>query len=239
MERLRQGDPVKYPESAQPLYAAATYYDLNMQHLNTLDSVLLGQRRVKEWEFVPEERITDPEQSQTTMLTWDFIFFLFLSIIYCSTFSAHYWRHVVWIRMRMLIQKLIGSWAIRLGVQNFGYVSVWIPGNDFWNIRINFILLNKNLGWLSTWLHVSVCKIRCSLSSKFLLFKITSIHQFLFCLARSSCCSSALWNSTDKWNEEHWTQWITGNWSMFIIMLFFLKSWHCNSNITKVNFFYY
>jgi hypothetical protein len=67
MERLREGDPVAYPDDIGPLYAAATFYDFNLQRLHLLESVLLGERRVKDWDFEPDQSQAGPEYSQTQL----------------------------------------------------------------------------------------------------------------------------------------------------------------------------
>lgn len=69
MDRINEGDSVRYPAHAQPLYAAATYYNLNPQHLDMLEAVLLGQQRVHDWEFEAEKRVEDDTRSQSTPLT--------------------------------------------------------------------------------------------------------------------------------------------------------------------------
>jgi hypothetical protein len=70
MDRLRLGDPVAYPKDLGPLYVSATFYTRNLERLDFLESVLMGKRRIAEWDFVPEQRREDKaEHSQQTMLT--------------------------------------------------------------------------------------------------------------------------------------------------------------------------
>ncbi|KAL7070282.1 hypothetical protein ACQ4LE_010683 [Meloidogyne hapla] len=69
MDRLREGDTVLYPKELGPLYASATFYELNMERLHLLESVMLGKRRIDDWEFDVEQCVSDSESTSQTSLT--------------------------------------------------------------------------------------------------------------------------------------------------------------------------
>jgi hypothetical protein len=63
LDRLRQGDAVAYPNMMGPLWASATFYDLNMDRLNRLEAMLLGQKRIEEWDFDANVKEADTKES--------------------------------------------------------------------------------------------------------------------------------------------------------------------------------
>uniref|UniRef100_A0A914HN18 Protein kinase domain-containing protein n=1 Tax=Globodera rostochiensis TaxID=31243 RepID=A0A914HN18_GLORO len=67
--QLREGDPVELPPNVDPLCASATFYDLNMRRLDVMETVLLGERRVRDWEFKPEQRFVDSTSPSTQLTT--------------------------------------------------------------------------------------------------------------------------------------------------------------------------
>uniref|UniRef100_A0A183C403 HDAC_interact domain-containing protein n=1 Tax=Globodera pallida TaxID=36090 RepID=A0A183C403_GLOPA len=67
--QLREGDPVELPPNVDPLCASATFYDLNMRRLDVMEAVLLGERRVRDWEFKPEQRFVDSTSPSTQLTT--------------------------------------------------------------------------------------------------------------------------------------------------------------------------
>uniref|UniRef100_A0A914MFC4 Protein kinase domain-containing protein n=1 Tax=Meloidogyne incognita TaxID=6306 RepID=A0A914MFC4_MELIC len=69
MDRLREGDTVLYPKELGPLYASATFYELNMERLHLLESIMLGKRRIDEWEFDVEQCFSDSANTSQTSLT--------------------------------------------------------------------------------------------------------------------------------------------------------------------------
>lgn len=73
MDRLREGDTVLYPKDLGPLYASATFYELNMERIHLLESVILGKRRIDDWEFDAEQRISDTANTSEASLTSIFI----------------------------------------------------------------------------------------------------------------------------------------------------------------------
>uniref|UniRef100_A0A915MKM1 Protein kinase domain-containing protein n=1 Tax=Meloidogyne javanica TaxID=6303 RepID=A0A915MKM1_MELJA len=69
MDRLREGDTVLYPKELGPLYASATFYELNMERLRLLESIMLGKRRIDDWEFDVEQCFSDSANTSQTSLT--------------------------------------------------------------------------------------------------------------------------------------------------------------------------
>ncbi|KAL3072836.1 hypothetical protein niasHS_017810 [Heterodera schachtii] len=67
--QLREGDPVELPQNVDPLCASATFYDLNLRRLDAMEAVLLGERRVRDWDFNPDQRFVDSTSPSTRLTT--------------------------------------------------------------------------------------------------------------------------------------------------------------------------
>ena len=83
---MREGDPVDYSREFGALYASATYYDLNVQRLRLLESVMLGQNRIKDWEFDSNQRFSDTEESNlglTYVIRLDFLKIIVMCLGHC------------------------------------------------------------------------------------------------------------------------------------------------------------